>query len=143
MRFRKLRIAWSVVCGVVAVLLIVLWVRSYSTIDCLSKSMSGQEIALISINGHITLASFYGATHDRAISLSHAPVSHFAGYMGFVLNKASFKITLTHPISLLAVCLLAALPWPRWPKRFSLRTLLIATTLVAVVLGLIVYAASK
>ena len=29
MRFRKLRIAWSVAWGVVAVLLIVLWVRSY------------------------------------------------------------------------------------------------------------------
>jgi hypothetical protein len=29
MRFRKLRIVWSVVCGVAAVLLIALWVRSY------------------------------------------------------------------------------------------------------------------
>ena len=29
MRFRKLRIAWSVGCGIVCVLLIVLWVRSY------------------------------------------------------------------------------------------------------------------
>ena len=29
MRFRKLRIAWSVVCGIACVLLIVLWVRSY------------------------------------------------------------------------------------------------------------------
>ena len=35
--------------------------------------------------------------------------------------------------------LIAAAPWLRW--RFSLRTLLIATTLVAVVLGLIVWAA--
>jgi hypothetical protein len=34
--------------------------------------------------------------------------------------------------------LLATLPWFYW--RFSLRTLLIGTTLVAVVLGLIVYA---
>jgi hypothetical protein len=34
--------------------------------------------------------------------------------------------------------LLAVAPWIRW--RFSLRTVLIATTLVAVVLGLIVYA---
>jgi hypothetical protein len=34
---------------------------------------------------------------------------------------------------------LATVPWIRW--RFSLRTLLIATTLVAVVLGLIIYAA--
>jgi hypothetical protein len=33
---------------------------------------------------------------------------------------------------------LAGVPWIRW--RFSLRTLLIATSLVAVVLGLIVYA---
>ena len=32
---------------------------------------------------------------------------------------------------------LAPAPWPRW--RFSLRTLLIATTLVAVVLGVIVW----
>ena len=101
--------------------------------------MSGQEIGLISINGHVTLASWYSARPDRAISLGHVPVSHYAGYIGFVLKQASFKITLTHPISLLAICLLAALPWPRWPKRFSLRTLLIATTLVAVVLGLVVW----
>src|SRR6476660_8286747 len=29
MRFRKLRIAWLVVCGIACVLLIALWVRSY------------------------------------------------------------------------------------------------------------------
>jgi hypothetical protein len=29
MRFRKLRIAWSVFCGVTCVLLIALWVQSY------------------------------------------------------------------------------------------------------------------
>jgi hypothetical protein len=34
---------------------------------------------------------------------------------------------------------LAALPWLRWSKRFSMRTLLIALTAVAVVLGLIVW----
>jgi len=33
---------------------------------------------------------------------------------------------------------LATLPWIRWTSRFTLRTLLIVTTLVAVVLGLIV-----
>jgi hypothetical protein len=36
---------------------------------------------------------------------------------------------------------LAILPWLSWLRwRFSLRTLLIATTLIAVVLGLVVYA---
>src|SRR6478672_11323736 len=33
MRFRKLRIAWSVFCGLACLLLIVLWVRSYSRLD--------------------------------------------------------------------------------------------------------------
>jgi hypothetical protein len=41
----------------------------------------------------------------------------------------------------LSVLLLAAAPWLRCSARFSLRTLLIATTLVAVVLGLMVWAA--
>ena len=34
--------------------------------------------------------------------------------------------------------LLAAIPWLPWSNRFSLRTLLIATTAVAVVLGIVV-----
>ena len=33
MRYRKLRIAWSVACGVLAILLCVLWVRSYFVCD--------------------------------------------------------------------------------------------------------------
>jgi Flp pilus assembly protein protease CpaA len=39
--------------------------------------------------------------------------------------------------------MLAAVPWVRWCKQFSLRTLLIATALVGVVLGLAVYAARR
>src|SRR5690348_9197803 len=35
MKYRDLRIAWSVLWGVVAVLLILLWVRSYSRLDAL------------------------------------------------------------------------------------------------------------
>jgi hypothetical protein len=37
--------------------------------------------------------------------------------------------------------LISVIPWPRW--HFSLRTLLIATTLVAAGLGLLVWAAGK
>jgi hypothetical protein len=43
-----------------------------------------------------------------------------------------------HWLPILLSAALVAAPWLRW--RFSLRTLLIATTLVAVVLGAIVYA---
>ena len=41
------------------------------------------------------------------------------------------------------VAVLAAAPWLRWSKQFSLRTMLIATTLVAVGLGIAVYVARK
>jgi hypothetical protein len=44
-------------------------------------------------------------------------------------------------LPVLIVASLTAVPWlPCWSKRFSLRTLLIMTTLVAVLLGLIVWA---
>src|SRR5262245_49759636 len=37
LKFRKLRIAWSVACGLLAVLLCVLWVRSYWVIDSIGR----------------------------------------------------------------------------------------------------------
>src|SRR5262245_20190605 len=40
-KFRKLRIAWSVVCGVAVVLLVVLWVRSHSAIEGIVHSSQG------------------------------------------------------------------------------------------------------
>ena len=43
-------------------------------------------------------------------------------------------------VLLLLVAALVAVPWIPYSRRFSLRTLLIATTLVAVVLGLAVWA---
>jgi hypothetical protein len=44
---------------------------------------------------------------------------------------------------LFIICVtLAIVSWPEWTKEFSLRTLLIAVTLVAVVLGLAAWAGS-
>ena len=49
MKYRKLRIAWSVVWGIAAVLLIVLWVRSYWLADSIYV---GLAIALCRCGGH-------------------------------------------------------------------------------------------
>jgi hypothetical protein len=43
----------------------------------------------------------------------------------------------------LVVLAIAALPFIRWSNRFSLRTLLIAMTLVAIALGLIVWLSAR
>jgi len=44
MRFRKLRIAWSVVWGLAAVLLIALWVRSYSGYANIDWNLDGDHV---------------------------------------------------------------------------------------------------
>ena len=57
------------------------------------------------------------------------------------LNEDGSVIYFPHWALVLFFAVIAILPWFRW--RFSLRTLLIATTLVAVVLGLAVYLVRK
>jgi hypothetical protein len=62
-------------------------------------------------------------------------------WLGFgMLNLSSaccIRIPMWFPIFFAAS--LAGVGWLPWPKRFTTRTLLIATTLVAVVLGIVVW----
>ena len=55
MRYRKLRIAWSVGWGVVAVLLCVLWVRSYRWIDEVGVTGSSTELSVGTFSGFISV----------------------------------------------------------------------------------------
>jgi hypothetical protein len=55
-----------------------------------------------------------------------------------VTQMMSQRQTVPHWLLLLFATTLAATPWIKW--RFSLRTLLIATALVAVALAAIIYA---
>jgi hypothetical protein len=143
MRFRKLRIAWSVACSVVAVLLVVLWVRSYSFNDLLHRvDASGWMLGIESDVG--TSALIYGPLSTPPTP-GMGPKGWFlqttkAGASGirFGLKIRNGLVYLAAPyyVLALAIALVAVVPWVRF--RFTLRTLLIATTLVAVVLGLIV-----
>jgi hypothetical protein len=58
------------------------------------------------------------------------------GFTGFSTFSRGVIIPYWAPIAFFAS--LGATPWVKWSKRFSLRTLVIATTLVAVMLGVIV-----
>jgi hypothetical protein len=153
MRFRKLRIAWSVVWGLLAVLLIVLWVRSYWWSDTafgpLSKSravlLSSRHGRLSVIVEQIKIPMWAYSRNSRAEqlaatsspSLSQAFARLFA--ITFYSKKNSGASTpYTYPV--LLICGLAVAPWIRQLQwQFSLRTLLIVTTLVVVVLGLFVW----
>jgi hypothetical protein len=165
MRHPKLGIAWSVACGIAAVLLIVLWVRSYQRV-----SRYGDPHAVFSHGDHASKLDWqkrvwYAVSIKGAMILSvagqNAPsfrpdgtkkpggwTTSFAQpqFFGFGFLRRALSLSVVFPIwSSVVLCVVFAIaPWAlqlRW--RFSLRTLLIATTLVAVVLGLIVYAVGK
>jgi len=143
MRLRKLRIAWSVVWGIVAVLLVVLWVRSYLFHDrvLVRYNHPGHVAGVVSAYGAIQFGE--GDTPDlgerqfAVISKSARRSSIDSIGPLLKIRAASFADWyLAIPIWTLVVLATTAgfAPW----LRFSLRTLLIATTLVAVVLGAIV-----
>jgi hypothetical protein len=152
MKFRKLRIAWSVVCGIATVLLIVLWARSYWWYECIGLNNLYFGISLSTGRGKI-LYQIYGpatatASHWYYVYHPVIPGGLYSGKSFFEIlyghGDYPYRIYLTPGLSVIPywllvafAALLAPLPWLRW--RFTPRTLLIATTLVAVVLGLIVW----
>jgi hypothetical protein len=130
MKFRKLRIAWSVAWGVVAVLLCVLWVRSYWVSDSLLLPKGNRITVMrgwIYVNERFNISKNASVPSPQynATSSSGIPIPDGVGPHIPLWCFAAVTSTLT------------VLPWFRF--RFSLRTLLIATTLVAVGLGLIVF----
>jgi hypothetical protein len=155
-RFRKLRIAWSVAWGVVALLLIVLWMQSYWHHDGLLIRTSGNNfIQLGSENSKLSASWGYGDRPLEKLVSFHtgliAAMSRVRGEtldqdkrpvyrgMGFKVIRWANGAGYVLPIwfLLLSATFVGSLPWLRW--RFSLRTLLIAMTLIAVGLGTIVW----
>jgi hypothetical protein len=164
MRFRKLRIAWSVAWGSASVLLIMLWVRSYWRYDMLA--FPSQSIGLGSIQGELVYSSTNFPSNSWPKFIRVGPQSQqwtvhsesITGNTGFPLMKDGQPVTRTigfgwfssvhwlyvfvpHWFLVLVTTAAAFTPWILRKNRFSLRTLLIATTLVAVVLGLAIWAA--
>jgi hypothetical protein len=143
---RYLRIAFSATCLIACVLLIVLWIKSNWCADCVVHIKSGIQTTIAAANGVVVI---------RRVNLRGAPIvipdlnwTHTASYPpsdyrrpGFI-RRPGFDLQIQSPVWV-PVLLMAAFtiaPWIKWSKRFSLRTLLIATTLVALVLGLAVWA---
>ena len=149
MRFRKLRIAFSATCLIACVLLIVLWVRSYPPngdqssvrgIFCYSS-----QGTIITLKPNISWAanpdySVNDLGNDMNLVVTIEPHDSPIGFYAAWPSASEWVVQVPHWFLVLIFAALAAAPWIRWSKRFTLRTLLIATTLIAVVLGAIAYA---
>ena len=141
MRYRKMRIAWSAVCGILCLLVIGLWVRSYWRADYLLVRISATQMLIAS--------SHWGSTAVSIESWRHPPIPD-AGYLGCPANRVRkgpywfyksgpadnrLGIPIPHLSLTILMAILAAVPWIR---RFSLRVLLIAVTLFAAFLAILV-----
>jgi hypothetical protein len=126
------------------VLLIALWVRSYWWEDIVTWGLSsGPGYMFGSINGEVSAARF--SSRNGTVSLGWRAwtnpadgrrawsTSESATFIGFRYGTFFTVVPQWFIVALSAA--VAAAPWIQWNRRFSLRTLLIATTLVAVGLG--------
>jgi hypothetical protein len=150
MRYRKLRIAWSVGCAIACVLLIMLWVRSYWWIDGVTVFMPGDRyVGARAICGCIEIGEYRNTEPMdwrvvlNSWSMANEIIPQFQN-LGFHFRENSGGYTKSYfPIwfATIFIMLCGFAVWLPW--RFSLRSLLIATTLVAVVLGFVAYATSS
>jgi hypothetical protein len=156
---RNLRIAFSAVCGILCLLVLMLWVRSYwwGDVVYVRPAPTPDFVGLYSIRGQVTLDALYGPgrhpnasiawywgrTWRRQQDYQHAtvrePLNSVLGFSSYSDNEYQ-TLSVPHWSLLLLFASLVATPWIHWSYRFSLRTLLIATTIVAALLGAVVWA---
>jgi hypothetical protein len=145
MKHRRLRIAWSVAWGVVAVLLIALWVRSFWYADDLGRYQNGSLYLIESACGSLrpVYSSDEGPGAFWVYSCELLAYTNSYEHPIFGLDSKDFPLYfqayVPHWLLAIAFAVCAVVPWLHWSSRFSLRTLLIATTLVAVGLGAIAW----
>jgi hypothetical protein len=160
MEYRKMRIAWSVACGIACLLVMVLWAISFTHAYLLRWQVtSNRALDVGSENGKCKVSAYlYQAqpglefhrndAHTLGIDIDHLvePLGATDLYeMGSVLRivdtGSGIKVIVSHVIIVALFAVASSAPWLR--PRFSLRTLLIATTLVAMGLGWAVYSLKK
>ena len=153
MRFRKLRIAFSVTCGIACVLLITVWKMGGGTyIGGYFPGVPQFRVTSYCFgenHWHDTVSAYvmFGL-HSRDDSEWKVGRFIFEGILpeGFAISidagRSEITVDASHWFLVLFCASLAAIPWTPivfGVPRFSLRTLLVATTLVALLLGMIVW----
>jgi hypothetical protein len=131
-KFRKLRIVWSAIA--VAVCVVLLLIRSSSFTRPVNLNIPGRHWATI-----ICGASYFDASFRVSRGLSRPLPNSIVTDTGTPLTPEG-KAT---AIPLLPIILLIGMAGVAglvpWSQKFSLRAMLIATTLVAIALGILVY----
>jgi hypothetical protein len=158
-KYRKLRVAWSVACGVLCLLLIVLWVRSYQWADTFSFPITSKHLLGVgSAQGGMTAikSEYVPGYYKSRWEFEHFPIADpstaklfrphnrpgFYGVfdLGFIVSAPFFVICVPYWCLIGGAIAIGYAPWTQRFGSFSLRTLLIGMTVVAILLALILWA---
>jgi hypothetical protein len=143
MRFRKLRIAWSAVFGIACVLLIVLWVRSYRpNSGIIGDSWRSHDLPkgndpdgprVFTMRSSKGWVEFSTASYNIGWTVELVDRRKTAWGLGVCIGPTSISALVPDFYMMPLTAALATTPSIRWSLRFSLRTLLVAMTLAAIV----------
>jgi hypothetical protein len=148
MRFRKLRIALSALCGIFCLLVIVYWVRSYRVNEVIAFPAAGTKFYVQSLVGRVVFARALGSVSFRQpVTEGLRKNAHKReNRLGFEYYQAPsgdprndlLAITIPNWFLVAVFAVLGVIPWAtRFKRQFGLRSLLIVTTLIAIALGVI------
>ena len=140
-----LRVGFSILCMLACIGLSVLWLRSYRWSDDFITGLTGsREFIVHSMRGTTAWyirshsgPSRYWTIESESVELLTQGIQVPSWHRPlFKIQLFRRPILLPHWMFVMLWASLSAAPWVRWSRRFSLRTLLIAMTMVAIGLGI-------
>lgn len=146
----KLRIVWTAFFGVLAILLCLLCLRTRYSHDIITGPLSStKQFAINSRNYGVgvvigSIANEEWQHYTRPPNESMPKIIQYKTALGFIQYQVTanlVRVRVPYWSLILLAALIGSIPWISF--RFSLRTLLIAVTLVAVGLGFIVWMAKR
>ena len=148
---RALRITWTAFWGIACLLLICLWVRSYSWVEIIHLPIVGNSGVNIGYVPGLFAVGTVNSMPHQVVTLSHMPPSKWSESLtkdypgktvsqivgGILISQHASTILVPFWGSAIGAVLVGLLPLSR-TSQYSLRTLLIAITLVGLGLGTII-----
>jgi hypothetical protein len=137
------RSAFSAACLLMVVLVVALWVRSYDWFDITERTSA---LNICSMQGKLFVGdAFMVLGHDSANLTVPLPPAHFGictlSSNSFELVSLRDGVAVPYWLVVAVMAPIGVVPWLR--PRFSLRTMLVATAVVAVVLCVAIYALKR
>lgn len=137
---RKLRITVSVFFGLLTVALCMLWAVGYNGGAYFGFDSQGRYYSINWANGHLGMFAVRSQDHGQGNDVTffggrHQSLETVFGFRQLVFDNG-WNVTVPMWFPVLVCAALSITVWHPRLSRFSLRTLLIATTFLAIVLGL-------